>query len=174
MAERKVKEITATMESLTAAMQNEKQISSSAMNLAKMASKESAAIKRAIQSLGCKVHFSGCGDCTVDIERNPTEIPQNFMQSPSKREPDSTTQNDEKSDLSVSITVMADDIPTIHSVGFVNLYAHYAPEMEGAGGLTLVVLNLEVSLLVSRQTLMHLIVFLFTTVISAESENPKF
>ncbi|PSR92969.1 Phosphatidylinositol-3-phosphatase [Actinidia chinensis var. chinensis] len=117
VAESKAKEITATMESLTAALQNEKQNSSSAMNLAKRASKESAAIKRAIQSLGCKVHFSGCGDCTVDIERNPTEIPQNFMQSPSKREPDSTTQNDEKSDLSVSITVMADDTDSNNPFG---------------------------------------------------------
>ncbi|GFZ11696.1 myotubularin-like phosphatases II superfamily [Actinidia rufa] len=117
VAESKAKEITATMESLTAALQNEKQNSSSAMNLAKRASKESAAIKRAIQSLGCKVHFSGCGDCTVDIERNPTEIPQNFMQSPSKRELDSTTQNDEKSDLSVSITVMADDTDSNNPIG---------------------------------------------------------
>ncbi|XP_057475302.1 phosphatidylinositol-3-phosphatase myotubularin-1-like isoform X2 [Actinidia eriantha] len=117
VAESKAKEITATMESLTAALQNEKQNSSSAMNLAKRASKESAAIKRAIQSLGCKVHFSGSGDCTVDIERNLTEIPQNFMQSPSKRESDSATQNDEKSDLSVSITVMADDADSNNPIG---------------------------------------------------------
>ncbi|XP_057470447.1 phosphatidylinositol-3-phosphatase myotubularin-1 isoform X1 [Actinidia eriantha] len=116
VAERKVKEITATMESLTAALQNEKQISSSAMNLAKMASKESAAIKRAIQSLGCKVHFSGSGDWTIDIERNPTEIPQNFLQCPSKRETDGTAQNDEKSDLSASITVMADDACSYNSI----------------------------------------------------------
>ena len=117
MSESKAKEITATMESLTAALHNEKQVRSSAMNLAKRASKESAAIKRAIQSLGCKVHFLGSGDCTADIERNLTEIPQNFMQSPSKRESDSTTQNDEKSDLSVSITVMADDADSNNPIG---------------------------------------------------------
>ncbi|GMP22454.1 hypothetical protein CsSME_00000473 [Camellia sinensis var. sinensis] len=100
------------MESLTSALQNEKQISISAMNLATRANKESAAIKRAIQSLGCKVHFSGSGDCTVDIENDPTEMPKKFMQSPSKREPDGTKQNDDKSDLSVSITVVADDANT--------------------------------------------------------------
>lgn len=103
----KAKEIAATTESLTAALQNEKQISSSAMNLAKRATRESAAIKRAIQSLGCKVHFSGSGDCTVNIESNQTDIPQTFIQSPSKRESDGRImQNDDKSDLSVSITVI--------------------------------------------------------------------
>lgn len=106
-AERKAKEIAATTESLTAALQNEKQMSSSAMNLAKRATKESAAIKRAIQSLGCKVHFSSGGDCTVDIESNETEIPHKFIQSPSKRESDGTIMlNDDKSDLSVSLTVV--------------------------------------------------------------------
>ncbi|XP_058204557.1 phosphatidylinositol-3-phosphatase myotubularin-1-like isoform X1 [Rhododendron vialii] len=106
-AEMKAKEIAATTESLSAALQNEKQISSSAMNLAKRATKESAAIKRAIQSLGCKVHFSGSGDCTVNIESNQTEIPHKLIQSPSKRESDGNMlQNDDKSDLSVSITVI--------------------------------------------------------------------
>ncbi|XP_028094057.1 phosphatidylinositol-3-phosphatase myotubularin-1 isoform X2 [Camellia sinensis] len=112
VAERKARDIASTMESLTSALQNEKQISISAMNLATRANKESAAIKRAIQSLGCKVHFSGSGDCTVDIENDPTEMPKKFMQSPSKREPDGTMQNDDKSDLSVSITVVADDANT--------------------------------------------------------------
>lgn len=103
----KAKEIAATTESLSAALQNEKQISSSAMNLAKRATKESAAIKRAIQSLGCKVHFSGSGDCSVNIESNQTEIPHKLIQSPSKRESDGNMmQNDDKSDLSVSITVI--------------------------------------------------------------------
>ncbi|KAL6963487.1 Carrier protein, mitochondrial [Sarracenia purpurea var. burkii] len=110
LAERKTKEITATMESLTEALQNEKQVSISAMNVANRANKESAAIKRAIQSLGCKVHFSDSGDCTVGIESDPTENPHKFLPSPSKRESDSTVEDDEKSDLSVSITVMADDV----------------------------------------------------------------
>ncbi|XAR52290.1 phosphatidylinositol-3,5-bisphosphate 3-phosphatase [Bertholletia excelsa] len=110
VAEEKAKETAAALKSLSAALQNEKQISSSAMNMAKRASKESAAIKRAVQSLGCKVHLSGSGDCIVDIENNPREIPQKLMPSPSERESDGTSQNDEKSDLSVSITVTADDV----------------------------------------------------------------
>ncbi|XP_052199735.1 phosphatidylinositol-3-phosphatase myotubularin-1-like isoform X2 [Diospyros lotus] len=109
LAEKRVKEMAATMESLTAALQNEKQISSSAMNLARSASKESVAIKRAVQSLGCKVHFSCSGDCIVDIESNLTASPQKFMQSPSKRKSDGTMQDDEKSDLSMPIAAMDDD-----------------------------------------------------------------
>lgn len=80
------------------------------MDLAKKASKENAAIKRAVQSLGCKVHFSGDGDCTVDIESNPTEIPQKSVYSSSMDESRGTASNNEKSDLSVSATVLADDV----------------------------------------------------------------
>lgn len=112
MAERKAKEVAAAAESLTADLQRERQLNTSAVNLAKKASKENAAIKRAIQSLGCKVHFSGNGDCTVDIEANPTVSPQVSMYSYSKRESDDPIQRDEKSDLSVSITVVGDeDLP---------------------------------------------------------------
>lgn len=108
VAEWKAREVTATMESLAAELRNEKQVSSSAMNLAQRASKESAAIKRAIQSLGCKAHFSGSGDCTVGIESNRVEVPPNIIYSPIKSE-GSGQQHDEKSDMSVSITVVADD-----------------------------------------------------------------
>lgn len=96
------------MELLSAELRNEKQLSSLAMNQVKRASKENEAIKRAVQSLGCNVHFSTTGDCTVGIGSNPTEIPQKFINSSSKR--DGILQNDEKSDLSVSITVMADNV----------------------------------------------------------------
>nr|POE81396.1 phosphatidylinositol-3-phosphatase myotubularin-1 [Quercus suber] len=103
VAERKVKEITTAMESLSAELRNEKQLGSLATNQAKRASKENEAIKRAVQSLGCNVHFSTTGDCTFGIESNPPEIPQKFINSSSKR--NGTLQNDEKSDLSVSITL---------------------------------------------------------------------
>lgn len=96
------------MESLTVELQKEKQLSSSAMNLAKRASKESAAIKRAIQSLGCKVQFASSGDCAIDIESNSTGSP--LKMSASKRESDGTMQYDEKSDFSVSVTLMDDDV----------------------------------------------------------------
>lgn len=102
MAERKAREISDTVESLTRELRNEKQVTRTAINAARRAGKESAAIKRAIETLGCKVQFSGIGDYTVAIESNPAEFTQSFMHPPSKR-------GDEKSDTSVSITVMGDD-----------------------------------------------------------------
>ncbi|KAK3408874.1 hypothetical protein EUGRSUZ_J01026 [Eucalyptus grandis] len=110
VAERKAKEVAAAVESLSADLRRERQLNASAVNLAKKASKENSAIKRAIQSLGCKVHFSGNGDCTVDIEANPTTSPQVSLYSYSKRESDDPIQRNEKSDLSVSITVVDDEV----------------------------------------------------------------
>ncbi|GKU91610.1 hypothetical protein SLEP1_g5463 [Rubroshorea leprosula] len=109
VAEKKVKEISVALESITTELRNEKQVSSSAMKLAKRGSKENAAIKRAIQSLGCKVHFSSSGDCSVNVESNPADTSQIFMQSSSRRESDGAVEGDEKSDLSVSITFVEDD-----------------------------------------------------------------
>lgn len=100
----RVKETTATMDSLAAELRNEKVISKSAKELASQATRESAAIKRALQSLGCKVHFSGDGDCTVGIESNPTEIPQKSEESAGGGV------SSEKSELSVSVAVLADDV----------------------------------------------------------------
>uniref|UniRef100_A0A803N727 phosphatidylinositol-3,5-bisphosphate 3-phosphatase n=1 Tax=Chenopodium quinoa TaxID=63459 RepID=A0A803N727_CHEQI len=112
-AERKAREITAAMESLTTELRNEKQLSSTAVHLAKKASKENAAIKRAIQSLGCKIHFSSSGDTTVDVEHYKTESPQKSIDSLPERDSDRMLQCDEKSDLSVSIALMPDDdVPT--------------------------------------------------------------
>lgn len=98
------------MESLSAELRNEKQLSSSAMALAKRASKETAAIKRAIQSLGCKVHFASGGDTTADIETIPVKTSQKSMFSPSTRESVGIVRHEDKSDLSVSISVEADDV----------------------------------------------------------------
>ncbi|KAJ7970528.1 Phosphatidylinositol-3-phosphatase myotubularin-1 [Quillaja saponaria] len=109
LAERKSKEITTAMDSLSAELRNEKLLSSSALNVAKKASKESEAIKRAIQSWGCKVHFSSSGDCTVDIESNPVETPQNFLYSSPWKHSDANL-HDDKKDVSVSISVMKDDL----------------------------------------------------------------
>ncbi|XP_052184873.1 phosphatidylinositol-3-phosphatase myotubularin-1-like isoform X2 [Diospyros lotus] len=113
-AEQKAKNIASTVESLTAALQNEKQISSSAMNFARRASKESAAIKRAVQSLGCKVRFSDNGNCIVDVEGKQMETGQSNTHSPLKRESDQTTSNDEETDLGVSSTFMPEDADSIH------------------------------------------------------------
>ncbi|EEF28453.1 phosphatidylinositol-3-phosphatase myotubularin-1 isoform X3 [Ricinus communis] len=116
VAEKKAREATIAMESLSAELRNEKQLSGSARALAKRASKETAAIRRAIQSLGCKVHFASSGDTTVDVETSSIGTPQNLLHSSSKREFDGTLQQDEK-DLSVSVTVVADDAVSNNPIG---------------------------------------------------------
>ncbi|KAL0382755.1 UNVERIFIED_CONTAM: Phosphatidylinositol-3-phosphatase myotubularin-1 [Sesamum calycinum] len=109
LAEAKVMETTAAVESLTAELRNEKLSSVSARDWARRAKKESAAIKRAVQSLGCKVHFSEDGDCIVSIESNPTEIPQKSLFSVSEMQSGGYSEHDEKSDNSSSVTHAADD-----------------------------------------------------------------
>ncbi|KAE8691589.1 hypothetical protein F3Y22_tig00110889pilonHSYRG00159 [Hibiscus syriacus] len=112
----KAKEYALAMETLKAELLNEKRRSSSAMNLAKRASKEGAAIKRAIQSLGCRVNFTSNGNCTLDVEINPTETQEKSMQFSPLRESDGTV-HDDKSDLSVSITVVSDDVVSSSPLG---------------------------------------------------------
>ncbi|XP_052311290.1 phosphatidylinositol-3-phosphatase myotubularin-1 isoform X4 [Populus trichocarpa] len=116
-AEKKAKETAIVVESLSAELRNEKQLSSSAMALAKRASKETAAIKRAIQSLGCKVHYASGGDTTVDIETSPVKNSQKSVFSPSTRESVGIVQHEDKSDLSVSISVAADDVVSNNPFG---------------------------------------------------------
>ncbi|KAJ8759155.1 hypothetical protein K2173_004162 [Erythroxylum novogranatense] len=109
-AERKAKEATLAMESLASELRNEKQISGSAVALAKKASKENAVIKRAIQSLGCNVHFSSSGNTAVDIESSLIGRPQSLMSSPSRRESDATIPPNDNTDLSVSISLVGDNV----------------------------------------------------------------
>ncbi|KAL8145925.1 hypothetical protein AgCh_003887 [Apium graveolens] len=116
VAERKVNEIGSQVDSLTAELQNEKHISNSAMNKARREMKENVAMKRAIQSLGCTVQFSDSGECIVDIESSPAGFRQRSIQTP-LRESDGMAQHVEKSDMSVSITLMDDDDPTSSPVG---------------------------------------------------------
>ncbi|XP_071706869.1 phosphatidylinositol-3-phosphatase myotubularin-1-like [Rutidosis leptorrhynchoides] len=99
LAESSVREITKTVESLTAELVNESQVSNSAVALAKKANRENCSIIRAIGSLGCKVHVSD----TEDIENRPAEK----TDMPSPRERDDS--GDEKTDMSVSIVVTADN-----------------------------------------------------------------
>ncbi|KAI4370690.1 hypothetical protein MLD38_019010 [Melastoma candidum] len=108
-AERKAKEVSASVDSLTADLQRERQVNNSAVNLAKKATRESAALKRAVQSMGCKVSFSSTGDCTVDIESSPYSSQQKSMHSSLRRDSNGLYGHNEKSDLSVSITVATDD-----------------------------------------------------------------
>lgn len=106
----KAKEYSVAMETLKAELRNEKRLSSSTMNLAQRASKESAAIKRAILSLGCRVNYSSNGDCTVDVESNPTRSQEKSIQSPPRKESDCTMERDDNSDLSVSVPVVSHDV----------------------------------------------------------------
>ncbi|XP_077235891.1 phosphatidylinositol-3-phosphatase myotubularin-1-like isoform X2 [Tasmannia lanceolata] len=110
MAEVKARDVITSMESLTVELLKEKKLSSSAMDLAKRACRESLAIKRAIQSLGCKVHFSGSGDCALDMGSSPLEIKQKLIYETPRKDPDDDVQSEEKSDLSVSISVVADNV----------------------------------------------------------------
>ncbi|KAM7263268.1 hypothetical protein ACFE04_000951 [Oxalis oulophora] len=98
-AERKAKEISSSIESLKAQLKNEKLRNTSAINSAKKTSRENEAIKRAIQSLGCKVTFTNGGDCAVDISSD--------LRNSSSKSDGSLLQED-KSDMSLSIS-FADD-----------------------------------------------------------------
>lgn len=94
------------MESLGVELRNEKQLSSSAINMSKRTSKENVAIKRAIQSLGCEFHFSDNGDCVLSIESNLVGAAQTVTYPNTKKDSD-VALHDDKKELSVSAT--ADD-----------------------------------------------------------------
>ncbi|GER51204.1 myotubularin-like phosphatases II superfamily [Striga asiatica] len=98
LAEAKVKETEATVESLSVELRNEKLSNSSARDWVRITKRETAAIKRAVQSLGCKVHFSEDGDCIVSIENNATEIPHKPLFSVSEMQSGGYFQHDEQSD----------------------------------------------------------------------------
>lgn len=116
VAERKAKEITNAMESLNTELRREKLQNSSALNMAKRLSKENMAIKRAVQSIGCKVHFSGNGgDCIVDIENSPAEA-TNFLHCSSRQESNNALLDDKKN-LSASLTVTADNVDDVNDDG---------------------------------------------------------
>lgn len=99
VAERYTREITTTVKSLTADLLNESQVSNSAVALAKKASRENTGIKRAIESVGCRVDVSANIDDnhTADIEDHPA---QTITSSPIY---------DEKTEMFVSIAVAANN-----------------------------------------------------------------
>ncbi|KAK9061317.1 hypothetical protein SSX86_018497 [Deinandra increscens subsp. villosa] len=103
LAESNAREVTTAVESLTASLLNESQVSCSAVALARKANIENAGIKRAIESLGYKVRVSD----TSDIENHPAK--QMGMPFPTRKTVGSGEPYDEKTDLSVSITVTADN-----------------------------------------------------------------
>ncbi|KAK4367117.1 hypothetical protein RND71_014997 [Anisodus tanguticus] len=109
-AEARLNDINVTVESLIAELRNEKLVSTSARDGVKRASKETATITRAVQSLGFNVYFSADGDCNVGIERNPTEIPQRSVCSVSTKDSNGSVPHSEKAGLSEPVTVMKDNV----------------------------------------------------------------
>ncbi|KAH6803026.1 Myotubularin-like phosphatases II superfamily [Perilla frutescens var. frutescens] len=116
LAEAKLKETTSAVESLADELRNEKLSCSSARDWARKANKETVAIKRAIQSLGCKVHFSEDGDCVVSIENSQTEIPQKSLFSIADMQSSLYMQRDEKPDGSVYVARSEDDDDSINPI----------------------------------------------------------
>lgn len=103
LAESNAREITTTVESLTADLLNECQVSNSAVALAKKANRENFSIKRAMKSLGYRVHVLE----TVDVENHPAE--KAVMPSSTIERADNGDIYDENTDMSVSIAVTADN-----------------------------------------------------------------
>ncbi|MQL94072.1 hypothetical protein Taro_026729 [Colocasia esculenta] len=106
IAEMKVNDLRSNIESMTVELQKERQRCNSAIITAKGACRESLAMKRAVQSLGCRVHFSSTGN-TIDMENTLTETRQLSTKS-STRDFDGECQQTEKGEFSVSISAIED------------------------------------------------------------------
>jgi myotubularin-related protein 1/2 len=89
------------MESMLADLQRERRASSSALAMAQKARRVNAAIKRAIQSIGCEVNFS--------INENQVDKTEEMSYS-FRREADPGSQQDDNADLSVSISAIEDSL----------------------------------------------------------------
>lgn len=92
-----------TVESLTADLLNESQVTYSAVALARKAKIENSGIKHAIESFGYKVRVSD----TADIENFPAR--KTGMPFPTRKTAGGEETYDEKTDLSVSIAATADN-----------------------------------------------------------------
>ncbi|KAJ6845297.1 phosphatidylinositol-3-phosphatase myotubularin-1-like isoform X1 [Iris pallida] len=110
VAEMKANDFKNSMESLYMELQKEKMLSNSSLASARRACRESLAIRRAVQSLGCKVHFSNSGNQAMDLEGS-TLLDREGLQYSLRRDSDTGVgQHDEKGDLSVSIVAIDDSI----------------------------------------------------------------
>ncbi|XP_031484297.1 phosphatidylinositol-3-phosphatase myotubularin-1-like isoform X2 [Nymphaea colorata] len=107
-AEEKAKGVTLNMEALTTELMKEKQLRSSAMNYTAQICRENLAIKRAMQSLGCKVQFSSNGDCTLSMASLEREVRQRAIRSSPKESDGSEKLTETSIDLSVAGSIMDD------------------------------------------------------------------
>lgn len=101
----KAKDLKVHTDSLAAELEKEKQASSSSLTMARRACRENLAIKRAIQSLGCKVQFSTDGGHV--LESGGTR--ENSSYSLRRDLYAASGQSNEGADLSVSIVAMDDN-----------------------------------------------------------------
>lgn len=105
----KVSELQLSLDSMAEELQKEMQLRSSALAMAKRASREGLAIKRAVQSLGCKVHFLGGGTDAMNPASSWLETREGSKYS-CKVDSDAKGYPDEKADLSVSISATEDSV----------------------------------------------------------------
>ncbi|CAN6438647.1 unnamed protein product [Victoria cruziana] len=105
----KAKGVALNMEALSTELMKEKRLRSSAMNYTAQICRENIAIKRAIQSLGCKVQFSSNGDCTLSTASFEREVKQRAVRSPPKETDGSEKLVETTSGLSVSGSIMDDN-----------------------------------------------------------------
>ncbi|KAG8087654.1 hypothetical protein GUJ93_ZPchr0010g9664 [Zizania palustris] len=98
-AESRAREIKMKMESMLLELQKEKRALSSALDMVQRSQRESVAIRKAVETIGCKINFSSIENQVDDAEG----LSYSF-----RRDTDAGYQHDKNSDLSVSITAIED------------------------------------------------------------------
>ncbi|KAL6660970.1 hypothetical protein ACP70R_000354 [Stipagrostis hirtigluma subsp. patula] len=101
IAEWRAKDIKTKMESMKEDLQRERRASRTTLAMAQNAQRENAAIKKAIESIGCTIKFS--------VDENQVDKTEVLSYSV-RREPDARSQQDENADISVSISAIEDSL----------------------------------------------------------------
>lgn len=109
MAEKKNNELAATIESSTTELEKERQLRTSVQNSADKVTKECDAIKRAIQSLGCQIHFSSDGDLSIDVKGHSKNVQRLSPELVSNGEANGTLEEMDSFNRSVSVSASAED-----------------------------------------------------------------
>ncbi|KAI3730214.1 hypothetical protein L1987_61383 [Smallanthus sonchifolius] len=102
------------------------------MNLARKANRENDIIKRAIQSLGCRIHVSGSDDCTINIESSLINLPERVTCSRSTRE--SPCSYDEKMDMPISVALTPPDNNDVPENPILRVCENLCPQRTREGG----------------------------------------
>lgn len=113
----KVKDLRFNLDSLTAEIQNEKQLNISAKATARRVYRENLAIKKAIESLGCEVHFSSNRSShSLDAGNMDPEIIEGFT-SPLRGDSADGKEHDDNDDLCVSIVANDEQLVSDNPIG---------------------------------------------------------